>query len=418
MIQVLVVEDNVHKQNNIRQLILDNSNIRESDVHVTSNVKDAKRLLYDNYYDLMILDLVLPLEDADDADAKHGAQFLDDIHSSPMLKPPIHIVGITGFSDKVSEYHHVFTKRLWNLIEYQAESTGWHDQLKAIIYHLVKTRQRFLQISLRKHQYDIAIITALPIPEFDAVLKLNAGKWETFKVENDFITYHKTVFTDGTKSRTIVAACADQMGMPAASHLATKMILYFMPKYLIMCGIAAGIEGRGLGFGDILIAEQSWDFGSGKIVEVPKEDPDVVVDTVFQPDTRDIQLNAELKDKINQFKLSKQHIIDKIQNDWAGNAPRTKLKLNSGPIGSGSYVISSEQVLKQIKEQQQRKLLGVEMETFGVYYAADHSPHPGTKAISIKSVSDYGNGQKNDEYQKYAAYTSASFAYYFIINEL
>jgi nucleoside phosphorylase len=41
-----------------------------------------------------------------------------------------------------------------------------------------------------------------------------------------------------------------------------------------------------------------------------------------------------------------------------------------------------------------------------------------TKAISIKSVSDYGDGTKNDKFQKYAAYTSANFIYHFIMTEL
>jgi hypothetical protein len=58
------------------------------------------------------------------------------------------------------------------------------------------------------------------------------------------------------------------------------------------------------------------------------------------------------------------------------------------------------------------------METFGVYYAADHSPEPQTKAISIKSVPDYGDGTKNDKFQKYAAYISANFIYQFIMCEL
>jgi hypothetical protein len=39
--------------------------------------------------------------------------------------------------------------------------------------------------------------------------------------------------------RTVIAATADQMGMTAASHLATKMILYFKPKYLIIGGISS-----------------------------------------------------------------------------------------------------------------------------------------------------------------------------------
>ncbi len=417
MIQIIVVEDNEHKQNNIRQIILDNSNIKEDDLKIVGSIKEAKKLLYENYYDLLILDLVLPIETGGEVSATNGVQFLEDIHTSPMIKPPIHIVGLSGFSDMVKEHHDQFSKKLWNLIDYQADSTAWHDQLKAIIYHLVKTRQRFIQNAVKKHSYDVAIITALPYPEFEAVLRLNEGKWEPVEVEDDFIKYFKSTFVEGDKVKTIIAATTDQMGMTASSHLSTKMILYFKPQYLIMSGIAAGIKDRGLGFGDILVAEQSWDYGSGKIVEKEKASDSEIADTFFQPDTRDIQLVADLKAKVTNFKLTKSTLLDKIQNSWQGDTPSTKLQLHLGPIGSGSYVISSESTLADIKEHQ-RKLLGVEMETFGVYYAAEHSPEPKTKAISIKSVADFGDGKKNDKYQKYAAYTSANFIYHFIMTEL
>ncbi len=417
MIQILIVEDSEHKRKNICQIILNNSNIKESDLQIAENVKEAKKYLYENYYDLLILDLVLPLENGSDASAQNGIRFLEDIHSSPMIKPPIHIVGLSGFSDMVKEHQEQFSNRLWNLIDYKADSTGWHDQLKAIIYHLVKTRQRFIQNSIMKHMYDVAIITALPYPEFEAILKLNKGEWEPVEIENDFIKYFRTVFVEGNKTKTVIAATADQMGMTASSHLATKMILYFKPQYLIMSGIVAGIKDRELGFGDIIVAEQAWDYGSGKIVECKVSETAEIMDVVFQPDTRDIQLSADLKAKITNFKLTKSALLNKIQSEWQGDSPNTKLQLHLGPMASGSYVISSESTLSSIKEQQ-RKLLGVEMETFGVYYAADHSPNPQTKAISIKSVSDYGDGNKHDRFQKYAAYTSANFIYHFIMCEL
>lgn len=419
MIKILVVEDNPAKQDNVKNIILDSSNISESNLDIVTCIKEAKRLLYNNYYDLMILDLVLPIEYGEDANPINSINFLNDIHSSPMLKPPIHIVGVTGFSDKILEYHSQFTNKLWSLIEYKENTTGWQEQLKSIIFHLVKTRQRYLQTTMNRHLFDIAIITALPDPEFQAILRLNSGKWEPLEVEGDFIKYYKTTFVKNDKQKTVVAATCDQMGMTASSHLATKMIMYFKPEYIIMGGIAAGFKDRELGYGDILIAEQSWDYGSGKIIEseTKTEDKNGLKDVCFQQDTRDIQLSSDLKAKIANFKLTKSHLLDEIQRNWQGDLPQTRLQMHLGPVASGSYVIANGTILDTIKVQQ-RKLLGVEMETFGVYYAAEHSPEPRTKAISIKSVCDYGDGTKNDKYQKYAAYTSAAFIYNFILDDL
>jgi len=417
MIQILIVEDNSAKRINIKKAILEIANVKEESIVLVPNVKEAKRVLYEEFFDLMILDLVIPIEEGEDASALNGVKFLDTINSNPSIKPPIHIIGLTSYTDKVSEFRDEFNSRLWHLIEYKADSSAWHDKLTSIIYHLVRTRERYVKERITKELYDIAIMTALPSPEFEALLRLNGARWERFQVEDDVTQYYKTTFVNSEKSRTVVAATADQMGMTASSHLATKMILYFRPKYLLLAGITAGIKDKDLGFGDILIAEQSWDYGSGKIVEVRDDDSEGIVDLEFEPDTRDIQLNSELKAKVTSFKLSCGSILDSIQNDWPGDKPKTRLQLHLGPLASGSYVISSAEKLNEIRRQQ-RKMIGVEMETFGVYYAAAHSSKPDTKAISIKSVCDYASSKKNDKYQKYAAYTSASLLYHFVMTEL
>jgi nucleoside phosphorylase len=49
----------------------------------------------------------------------------------------------------------------------------------------------------------------------------------------------------------------------AAGVLSMKMIEYFRPKYLAMTGILAGMRG-GSEPGDIVAADPSWDYGSGK----------------------------------------------------------------------------------------------------------------------------------------------------------
>jgi CheY-like chemotaxis protein len=145
MIQVLIVEDNQHKRDNISKIIFENNKISKEDVHFASCVKDAKIQLYNNYYDLMILDLVLPVEKDGEAKAEIGVKFLNEISYNPSIKPPIHIVGLSGFKEKVTEYHEQFSSKLWNLINYDASSENWKDKLDAIIFHLVKTRERFIQ---------------------------------------------------------------------------------------------------------------------------------------------------------------------------------------------------------------------------------------------------------------------------------
>lgn len=150
MIRVLLVDDNPNKQRSIKDTILDTHNIQSSDVEVVSCTKDARKLLYEQYFDLMILDLVLPVENYGECSASNGIQFLNEVGINPSIKPPIHIVGISGYQDQVLEFHDQFRMRLWNLVVYEESSSNWKDQLHSIIFHLVKTRQKFLSASAEK----------------------------------------------------------------------------------------------------------------------------------------------------------------------------------------------------------------------------------------------------------------------------
>jgi len=48
------------------------------------------------------------------------------------------------------------------------------------------------------------------------------------------------------------------------------------------------------------------------------------------------------------------------------------------------------------------------------YYSGPNRP----KVLIAKSVCDFANPEKNDNWQSYAAYTSAQFAYNFLKNDI
>ncbi len=150
MIKILIVDDNPAKLEKIKRTIQDNHDIIDSDIDSVDCITEARRFLYSNECDLMILDLVLPIEKNGSCEAINSVRFLNEIGINPSVKPPIHIVGLSGFKEQVLEHNDEFLRKLWNLIEYQEDSSSWQDQLNSIIYHLVKTRQVFLGSSIEK----------------------------------------------------------------------------------------------------------------------------------------------------------------------------------------------------------------------------------------------------------------------------
>lgn len=408
MINIIVVEDDKIKNEKIKESILSSIDIPLANIDFAEDIKKAKRLIYQKSYDLMILDLVLPLEETSDPKPENGLNFLKDIHSNPQVKPITHIVGLTGFSEYLNKYQKEFANHLWQLIDYKAEEIDWKEKLKNMLYHLVKTRSEFLQRDNLDYQFDIAIITALHDPELTQVLELDAN-WEEFKFGNDATKYYKGTFANNEKSLSVIATSSPQMGMVAASVVSMKLIHNFRPKYIIMTGIAAGIKGK-TNFGDILVADQAYDGTSGKISTNEN------LEKEFSPNPTPIALDADLKEKVRSYQ-SKTKLFFDIKESWKGNSPDTSIKLQIGPVVSVPYVIQNQEELLNLKDSQ-RKLIGLEMETFGVFYSAFNGFNPKPKPLSLKVVCDFGDKDKSDDYQKFAAYVSAKFMYEFVMNEL
>jgi len=408
MLSIIVVEDNPVKRDKILSLINSSIDIPESNIEHACDIKSAKRLIYKKSYDFMILDLVLPVDDEDEPSPKNGINFLNDIHSNPQIKPITHIVGLTGFSEHFETYRNDFENRLWQLIDYKAEEMDWQEKLKNLLFHLIKVRKEFLHRENLDYDYDIAILTALHDPELMQVLQLN-GNWEEFKYGNDATLYYKGVFKNEKKTFKVITTSSPQMGMVASSTLSMKIIHNFRPRYLFMCGIAAGVKGE-VNFGDILVADQAYDGTNGKITTSESGEKD------FSPNPTPLSLDSDLKEKVRTYESKSKYFFD-LKEKWQGNKPSTDLKIKIGPVVSVPYVIQNESELIGLRGHQ-RKLIGLEMEIFGVFYSANNGFNPKPKVMAIKSVCDFGDKEKGDNYQKYAAFTSAQFMYDFILNEL
>jgi nucleoside phosphorylase len=89
--------------------------------------------------------------------------------------------------------------------------------------------------------------------------------------------------------------------------------------------------------------------------------------------------------------------------------------MHLGPVGAADQVIDDASRVLEI-QLNWRKLIGVEMETYGVYRAVHESPEPKPRAVSFKAVCDFA-AEKNDDWQEYAAFVAAEFAAKFIKRE-
>lgn len=407
MISILVVEDTDLKVREIRKVI---ESIPEIDcIEYVNDLVNARRLLEQRNFDLLILDLQLPERFGDVTQEVAGSDFLAEIKTSQRLKKPFHIIGLTSHENLFKEYNESFYNDVWVLLHYVVNESTWSEQLKNKINYLIQSKREIKDSINLEFQFDLAIITALRHTELESVLNL-PGSWKSFSMNNDATEYHKGIFADGDRKISVIAAAAPQMGMVAVNTLAMKVIQSFRPKYLAMTGIAGGVKGIG-NYGDILIADISFDSGSGKIKTDSQDN------AKFEPDYKSIELETDLKEAFISCK-GKREFLDEIKRAWPADKPDTELNLHIGPLATGAGVIENNKIIEDIKGHS-RKLIGIDMETYGLFYAAKHCTKPRPLgAFSMKSISDFSDPLKNDKFQKYSAYTSANFLYKFVIAKL
>lgn len=233
--------------------------------------------------------------------------------------------------------------------------------------------------------------------EESAVLRMY--EWTKLQFENDDQLYHKTEYN----GKTIIAARQDEIGMTASATLTMKLVEHFRPKYVIMPGIAAGTLDDAKDeqiYGDVVIADMVWNYSNGKYV--PKEDASIVFGEIgFMPRPTVVTMEQEL---IPFFEKA----IHSFMNETY---------VHMGAIASGSAIVANKAILERQVKGQFDTTKALEMEGYGLAYAAAHATQPRPKAIIAKSVCDFADHRKSDKYQKFAAYTSCEFVK-LMINEI
>ena len=256
---------------------------------------------------------------------------------------------------------------------------------------------------------DVVIVCALHKPELEKVEAAGKAKWQQLPAHRtDPHVYIKTTYTTSRGNKiSVVASAPNQMGLSASGVLATKMILRFRPKLVAMVGIAAGASSAKQGYGNILAADTTFDYGSGKLI-----DNKGVIE--FQPDPMPLPIDTRLKSLLKNWE-SRRTGLDEIYRAWQAEKPQTILNLHVGPLGSGGSVVDAPQQLQEVQTHW-RKLIGIEMEAYAVHRACHDTLSPEPKFLCLKSICDFAQ-HKADNWQHYAAYTAAEFCYHFLTQE-
>lgn len=405
MLKILVVDDEPQRFAFFDQAVVGTLAMQEH-IQMCSNIRDALEHLQHEHYDVLVVDMaILATPWAKDPDKRGGIALLTHIQEDDTLNRPSYIIALTAAEDKDPEIAAFFDGAPWILMHIGSSGIDWQPRLIQLLTHALTIQQKEKKIHFG---VDICIVTALTDPEQTAVLATKI-KWNDDPEYLDSCTTirkGKLIEKDG-RELSVVLACSLRMGSVEAGLLSSKLINAFRPKLLLMAGICAGMKDK-VNYGDPILATTVWDWTSSKWAL----DDDGVEKVLPAP--HNIGCSREIT---SRFRLLAQddNFLAKIRTSWPAQKPRSAPVAFDGPVASGPIVVADGITLDNIKTKQNRDVLGLEMEAYGVYSAAESAGLPRPWAVSIKSVCDFADPRKNDEMHKYAAYTSAEVLHEFLV---
>lgn len=201
---------------------------------------------------------------------------------------------------------------------------------------------------------------------------------------------------------TFAVVVMTQMGMVPATSLTTRAILAFNPKLVCMSGICAGRKSK-VSLGSVVVASCVFDYSAGKYKN----------DGSFSPRPRQIAVSQEIGDYIvsatdlsavwnsafTSWRKWKHEVFD-----------QKEARVEYSLMGCGTSVVDNIGKIEEAS-QTQDELSAIDMESYGVAYAANALSKPW---IIAKGVQDFADGKKNEtegDYRDFAGYMSGKVVF-------
>jgi nucleoside phosphorylase/CheY-like chemotaxis protein len=384
--KVLIVDDSKSKIKSLsRELLL--CGILESNINIADNAVAARKALNSGSYDLLLLDLILPPRLGERETAETGLGLLRQIMEDGELPPPRSVVGVTADAQALAEFDTEFRNLTTQILFYDPAKSDW----KTSLHNLIASIRASIANS-KNFNCDVCFITALRDPELLGILALPI-QWGAEESMGNGVLFQRGVYELNGKKLSLICAHSTQMGLVAAAFMTRLLIEHFRPRIVTMTGICGGVGNTKLG--DVIIAEKSWDWQSGKWLH----------DGTFEsaPDQKDASPD------LVGFARGMNSVAQDFYGAYVGQRPQTPPRIVVGPLVSGSAVVENLELQDRFKLQH-RKAVAVDMECYGVYFSAFMSPPPTPKFICIKAVSDLSNKHKSDDIQHYCSHLTGALA--------
>ena len=333
----------------------------------------ASKLIYENTFDLIVIDLMLPIRSGGEP-VDVAEEILGTIRDSENNRVA-HTIAFTGFDDLIDEKLRLFAQDGVSLVLYEDGKSQWKQSLG-------------LEVERAKSRLstDFLIICALE-KERQGYHRADCTLGDPYNVNGLDCVPMRIGELDG------ICLKINRMGLVEAAVAAARSIEHFSPKLVAMSGICAGFPEE-TKLGSLIVTDICWEYQTGKWT-----------DEGFKAEAYSVGISPAVRSEIST-------IIASDPNGKAFKGDMMNDLITDGniallPTTSGSAVVSSEEALKRIGEQH-RKVAGLDMEIYSVLQAASTSIQK-PLFFAAKTVVDLGDSKKNDHLHTPGSILSARF---------
>ena len=138
--KILIIDDDTSRLRQIKNSITNFCHIPDESIYESTSTNQAKSYLRDNYFDLLILDVVLPKRDGDTPEFGNGLSLLDEISRRPTYKKPEKIIGITSHISDIEAFRNKFDAYCFSIIEASEANNLWKKNLIDAINYTMSSK--------------------------------------------------------------------------------------------------------------------------------------------------------------------------------------------------------------------------------------------------------------------------------------
>jgi nucleoside phosphorylase/CheY-like chemotaxis protein len=383
-LKILLVDDDEDKSQAIISSLGDLS--AQNHIYTVTRVKtlaDAMRTLGVVTFDLIILDLMLPYLSGGQTDSRAGLELLVQLRSKGGLNSTTPVIGISAFPAEVAAYRSRFDELAVVMAQYDDQGS-WRRTLQNVLTGIISRGTTRIDL-------DFVIICALE--------EERAGFEDTGleKVSEAIVSGLNLHYVRLVGPRVMFGAIVrlGQMGLVAATFETASVLNTFRVRILSMSGICAGFSEEAE-LGQIIVASIAWEYQAGKWSK-----------DGFEIAPLQVQLRRSTRAAIDQL-IARDSFLQYLEKSprpgqrRPAHQPRAQL----APVATGSAVIADVRRLEHIQIQH-RKVAGLDMETFGLYFVAHESAPTLDHFFSVKCVVDFADADKGDDLHPYGCMASA-----------